>query len=471
MQLDFDLSGATKPSRKSPPTAGGGNPVALTVTDLTRKIRQLLESSFDEVVVEGEVSNLRRQASGHVYFTLKDAGANLPCVLFAGQAAQLRGIDFENGRQARVTGRIGVYEPRGAYQLVARKVEECGFGSLQARFEELKKRLHAEGLFDSARKRALPVFPRLVAVVTSPTGAAIRDFLHVIDRRQRGIAVMIHPARVQGAGAAAEIAEAVEFLGRAGAHGLETPDVIVVTRGGGSMEDLWAFNEEVVARAIAASPVPVLSAIGHEIDVTIADFAADKAAPTPSAAAEILSADVAEVLKRLEQMSARLGRPVRHRLEQAGAMLSGLRRTALFLEPRRMIERHRQTLDRNLEDLGSAAAAMPAGERLRLERHARALAIHNPRERLAEMRHLLASASSVLSAATRERLASLRQALAANRSLLDALSPSAALRRGYTITSAPDGSILRSRAAAETAGTLVTRFADGTVRSGVLDGR
>jgi exodeoxyribonuclease VII large subunit len=468
MQLDFDLRGTPAPRK---PAVEKEKPAeALSVTALTRRIRQALESSFTEVVVEGEVSNLRRQASGHVYFTLKDPGASLPCVLFASQASRLAGIAFENGRQVRVTGRIGVYEPRGVYQLVARKVEECGFGSLQARFEELKKKLHAEGLFDSARKRPLPEFPRLVAVVTSPTGAAIRDFLHVLHRRQRGIAVMIHPVRVQGKGAAEEIAEALDFLGRADQHGLERPDVIVVTRGGGSMEDLWEFNEEVVARAIAASPVPVVSAVGHEIDVTIADFAADRQAPTPSAAAEILSADVTEVLGLLHQMSARLQRPVRHRLEQAASALAGLRRTALFLEPRRMLDRHRQTLDRCLEDLAAAATLGPSRYRLDLERHARTLAIHNPRERLADLRHTLATASSVFSTATRQRLASLRQSLAAGKSLLDALSPAAALRRGYTITSTPDGTILRSRTAAREAGTLVTRFSDGTVSSHVADG-
>ena len=458
MQLDFDLRGGPgKPPAEAP--------AVFSVEGLTRKIREMLEGGLGEVWVEGEVSNLRRQASGHVYFTLKDASSQLACVLFAGQAAQLRGIKFADGAQIQLFGQITVYEARGNYQIIVRKVRERGMGALQAKFEELKRRLATEGLFDAGRKRPLPKFPRRIGVVTSPTGAAIRDFLHVLHRRQRGIEVVIFPVRVQGKGAAAEIAGAIGELGDAAGLGIEPLDVIVVTRGGGSLEDLWEFNEEAVARAIAACPVPVVSAVGHEIDFTIADFAADVRAPTPSAAAEILSADSAELLEHLAQVSARLRRSMETRLEAIRHHIANFRRTALFSEPARSIRENQQTLDRLSDDLERRGIGWVHDRRLALERAAGVLGSRSPEKRISEALHQLADSRSVMMQLCEDRLLGVRSRLEKNAAVLDALSPSAALVRGYTLTLGADGKLVRSAAALAEGDPLVTKFADGSVRS------
>lgn len=440
-------------------------PTVLAVSALTRKIRALIEKGIGEVWVEGEISNLRRQNSGHVYFTLKDATSQLACVIFAGQTAQLRGMNFIDGAQIRVFGEITVYEPRGSYQLIVRTVQERGVGALQAKFEDLKRRLAAEGLFAAERKRPLPRFPRRIAVVTSPTGAAIRDFLHVLHRRQRGIEVLVFPVRVQGRGAAAEIAEAVEWFGNPASPGIEPPDAIVVTRGGGSLEDLWEFNEEIVARAIAASPIPVVSAVGHEIDFTIADFAADFRAPTPSAAAEILSSDSAELLEKLAHLAARLRRPARSRLDFLKNQLEAFERTALFLEPPRRLREHRQTLDRQTEDLRAAMEAAIQSRRFSLERQSRVLAAHNPGSKIEGLLHQLHSDRGLLNRTLQARLRDHRLTLARLGAVLKALNPDAALARGYTITRDADGRILRSAAEAGKCEILETKFADGAILS------
>lgn len=469
MQLDFDLKGG--PSKTPVTPVKAMEPVVLSVGTLTRKIRDLLESGVGEVWVEGEVSNLRRQASGHVYFTLKDSSSQLACVLFAGQAAQLRGMNFSDGVQVQIFGQITVYEARGNYQIIVRKVQERGVGALQARFEELKRRLAAEGLFETTRKRPLPKFPVRLGVVTSPTGAAIRDFLNVLHRRQRGIGVVIFPVRVQGRGAAVEIAEAVRAFGEPSRLGIEPVDVIVVTRGGGSLEDLWEFNEEVVARAIADSPVPVVSAVGHEIDFTIADFVADLRAPTPSAAAEILSADSAELVEHLGQLSVRLRRSVENRLETIRQRIEGFLRTALFSEPSRLLRENRLDLDRLSEDLGRGPERWVHKRRLILERAAGVLAGRSPEKQIAATLHLLSHARLTMKQVCDARLQSLHSGLDRNAAVLGALSPSAALERGYTLTLGEDGKPLRSAAALSEGDLLVTRFADGSVRSVVSPDR
>ena len=442
----------------------------MSVGALTRKVRELLENGLGEVWVEGEVSNLRRQASGHVYFTLKDASSQLACVLFAGQAAQLRGINLSDGVQVQIFGQITVYEARGNYQIIVRKVQERGAGALQAKFEELKRRLAEEGLFGVERKRALPRFPRRIGVVTSPTGAAIRDFLHVLARRQRGIAVVIYPVRVQGKGAAAEIASAVRELGHPDGLGIEPVDVIVVTRGGGSLEDLWEFNEEAVARAIASSPVPVVSAVGHEIDFTIADFAADFRAPTPSAAAEILSADSAELLEHLAQVSSRLSRSIGARLETIRQHIGNFRRTALFSEPARAVREHRQNIDRLSDDLVRVAAGWVSGRRLYLGRAAAVLGTCSPDKRISEAVHRLENSRAAMNRCCDERLQAIRSRLEKHAAVLGALSPSAALARGFTLTLDGDGKLVRSAASLAKGDPLMTKFADGTVRSIVTPG-
>jgi exodeoxyribonuclease VII large subunit len=383
--------------------------------------------------------------------------------MFAGQTPQLRGMNFNDGAQVQVFGELTVYEPRGNYQLVVRRVQEKGVGALQAKFEELKRRLAAEGLFDSVRKRPLPKFPRRLGVVTSPTGAAIRDFLHVLHRRNRGIEVVIFPVRVQGKGAAAEIAEAIDFL--SSSPHIERPDVIVVTRGGGSLEDLWEFNEEIVARAIASSAVPVVSAVGHEIDFTISDFAADLRAPTPSAAAEILSADSAELLEQLSHLAVRLRRPLQARLEFLKNQLASFERTALFLEPPRRLREHRQTLDRLAEELHALSEDSIQSRRIALERHSHAISRHNPERKISELGVQLFNARQTMDRLASMSLRDLRISLERHSALLGALNPKAALARGYTITMDSEGRILRSAAEAFASSELQTQFPDGVVRS------
>jgi exodeoxyribonuclease VII large subunit len=458
MQLDFDLRAAPA-AAKAPP-----EPAVLTVGSLTRRIRELLENGVGQVWVEGEISNLRRQPSGHMYFTLKDASSQLACVLFAGQSARIAGVRPADGAQVQAFGDITVYEARGNYQLIVRQLRDRGLGALQAKFEELKRRLEAEGLFDPARKRPLPKFPRRIAVVTSPAGAAIRDFLNVLHRRQRGIEVLIHPVRVQGKGAAAEIAEAIAFLGNP-ANGLPMPDVVVVTRGGGSLEDLWEFNEEAVARAVAASPIPVVSAVGHEIDFTICDFAADFRAPTPSAAAEILSADSGEILEKLGHLAARLLRPARAELDRLRNELASLRRTALFLEPERRLREARQTLDSQSAGLQSAATSATQSLRIALSDSLRSLQRHDPAVQISRLQHSLDLQRQSMERHAEKKLRDSKSTLERQAAVLEALNPNAALARGYTITTDASGKILRNAAEARAASLLKTKFPDGTVES------
>ena len=291
------------------------------VRELVGQVRELIEQEFGDVWVEGEISNYRPAPSGHVYFTLKDADAQLPIVLFRRQAMLLR-FRPEDGLHVLVRGRVSVYEQRGQMQLVAETMEPVGAGSLQLAFEQLKERLKAEGLFDAARKRPLPAFPRTVGIVTSPTGAVIRDFLNIVARRHSGLNVLLVPVSVQGDQAPAEIEAAMAHLNAAGPGDAAHVDLIVLARGGGSLEDLAAFNSERVARAIAASRLPVVSAIGHETDFTIADFAADLRAPTPSAAAELITEAQHKIAEHLANQSHRLDRAVRFQLLQARQRLS-----------------------------------------------------------------------------------------------------------------------------------------------------
>src|SRR5213593_4255216 len=337
----------------------------LTVSELTTQVKRLLEKSIGLVWVTGEVTNLRVQSSGHIYFTLKDANAQLNCVLFRGESVQNRDL-LQDGQKLILQGDLTVYEPRGQYQLVVRAVELQGVGALQLAFERLKRKLQTEGLFAPERKRPLPKYPQRIGLVTSPTGAAIRDVLHVIQRRNPGLEIIFVPCRVQGEGAAQEIAAAirllnvfarsVESLNRSTSHAFSAStlprlnastsiDLILLTRGGGSLEDLWAFNEEVVARAIFESAIPVVSAVGHEIDFTISDFVADVRAATPSAAAEIITEGVFAsrhfVVEAPDWMTQRIHR----RLEREAENLSQWRQRLTRLHPRRRLNEKLQLLD------------------------------------------------------------------------------------------------------------------------------
>jgi exodeoxyribonuclease VII large subunit len=455
MQLDLDFHRAPIPPE----------PKIHSVTELTRRIRELIERGVGEVWVEGEISNHRRQAAGHQYFTLKDDFCQLPCVLFSSAAAVLRGIKIADGQRVQVLGMVSVYEPRGQYQMVVRVIQDRGQGLLQAKFEALKRKLAAEGLFDAGRKRRLPRFPRRVGLVTSPTGAAIRDFLKVLHRRHPGIEVLINPVRVQGRGASAEIARAIRDFGQSTRIGLPGVDVIVVTRGGGSIEDLWEFNEEVVARAIAASPIPVLSAIGHEIDFTIADFVADLRAPTPSAAAEILAADRTEVLARLKQDLSRLTRACVSTLQLLTARLEASRQSALFREPSRKVFEFLQTLDRRGDALRRCAMLRLDRERNHLDRLNGRLIGQFPGRAIGEGQLRCRMLNQAITEVLARQLAARRARLERAAGVLQALNPHAILTRGYTITTDAEGRPLACAKEVEAGMLLRTRFHDGEVES------
>src|ERR1700686_4500810 len=315
----------------------------LTVSELTRAIRETLEGRIGEVWVEGELSNYRKQSSGHHYFTLKDDRAQVPCVMFARSYGAQGRVAIFDGLQVQVYGLVSVYEARGQYQLIVQLIQPRGQGLLQAKFEALKRKLQAEGLFDTARKKPLPKFPRRVALVTSPTGAAVQDMLNILKRRSPWLSVLICPVRVQGEGAAREISEMIDFISWR-AEELKV-DLMIVGRGGGSLEDLWEFNEENVARSIYLSRIPVVSAVGHEIDFTIADFVADLRAPTPSAAGELIVSDILALQGGLVSRRSVLDRLIRQALEIRQMHVRRLSDAPYFREPRRLIVERQQRVD------------------------------------------------------------------------------------------------------------------------------
>src|SRR5437763_11213779 len=320
-----------------------------TVAELTRTIRSLLEARVGNVWVQGEISNYKKHPSGHQYFTLKDSRAAISCVIFRRAMISLR-QPLADGAQVQVYGNLTVFEARGQYQLSVEVVQTRGLGVLQAKFEALKRKLEVKGLFDPARKKPLPKFPKRVGIVTSPTGAAIRDILNVLQRRARQIEILINPVRVQGTGAAAEIATAINEFSKP-SDIWPALDVVIVARGGGSIEDLWEFNEEIVARAIASSMVPTVSAVGHEIDFTIADFVADLRAPTPSAAAELIVPDVAELERRIDELENCLHRCLRTFVAREQTRLRLFSQRALASELLRRVRDGQQTLDWTRENL------------------------------------------------------------------------------------------------------------------------
>lgn len=439
--MQLDLGFGERPEREE---ARAAEPRILTVSELTRAARLALEDRLGETWVQGEISNLRRQASGHQYFTLKDANAQLACVLFAGTARTLRGLRLADGQQVQLFGAVTVYEARGQYQLVVELAQEVGLGALQARFEALKAKLAAEGLFAAERKRPLPAMPTRVGVVTSPTGAAIRDFLKVLHRRMPGVEVIVSPVRVQGKGAAAEIAAAVGEFSAAPANGLPAVELVVVTRGGGSLEDLWEFNEEAVARAIAASAIPVVSAVGHEIDFTLADFAADFRAPTPSAAAELVVPDAAELRRAVADRAARLMRCGAEALRFYRARLDSAGRSALMREPARLLRERFQRLDQSFEAMRRAAQT----------------AVGRYRDRVTH-----ALAAERMGSLVRRQLRESAGRLAASGALLRSLSPQATLARGYSITFDEAGRVVRDAEALRDGDRILSRVANGEIRS------
>jgi exodeoxyribonuclease VII large subunit len=392
-----------------------GQPRVYTVTELTRLIRGELESAFQTVCVEGELSNVRMPASGHCYFTIKDAGAQIRAVVWR---SDLRGLAFtpKDGLLVRAQGSLTVYERDGSYQIVVRRMEEGGKGSLQAAFEALKRKLAEEGLFDPARKKALPLLPRHIGIVTSPTGAAIRDMLTILGRRFPNLHVVIAPARVQGAGAAEDIAAALDLLNRRG--GVEA---IIVGRGGGSLEDLWCFNEEAVARAVARSAIPVISAVGHETDFTICDFVADLRAPTPSAAAELVVGRKEEFLEELSNRSRAMNRLLKQAWLEARGRFAAVAKSYVFREPAHAVSVYRQKIEQ-----------WRMQSRHLLERHFR------DRQQRADDLAMRMTHAVRMEAATRvQQIKGLERQLAA-------YNPLAVLQRGYSITFTAGGRVVRA---------------------------
>ena len=437
-------------------------PHILSVTELTRTVRELVEGAIGEVWVEGEVSNLRKQASGHQYFTLKDDRCQLPCVLFYRPGLRHATVPLAEGMCVHARGLLTVYEARGQYQLNVQLVQAAGAGLLAAKFEALKRSLAAEGLFDAARKRPIPRFPQAIGIVTSPTGAAIADMLNILHRRAPWIPIFINPVRVQGAGAAAEIAAAIaEFNSGA----LPAVDVIVVARGGGSAEDLWEFNDEGVARAIFASQTPVVSAVGHEIDFTIADFVADLRAPTPSAAAELVAPDSEALARRFEQLRDALERRAREAVRSGASQLASLQRSPFFREPQARVRELAQQMDDTAEHLARLIADRVAEQRRRLEAARSSLREHRPDQLLRIRRQELGGLRERLLRGGSQRLDALRGRLEHAGNLLRVLGPQSTLSRGYSITRTAAGEIVRSVAQAPAGTPLRTQVADGEIHS------
>jgi exodeoxyribonuclease VII large subunit len=410
----------------------------LTVSQLADRLRGVLEERFPAVWVEGEISNFKVYTSGHAYFTLKDEGAQLKCVLFRNRARRIR-FEPADGLHVLAFGSIEVYAQRGEYQLVVELLEPRGLGALQLAFEQLKERLQREGLFDPARKRALPRFPRKIGIVTSPTGAALRDMLRIIGRRFGEIHIVIAPAKVQGEGAAQEVAQGVREL-----HAIGDVDVIIVGRGGGSLEDLWAFNDEMLARTLAASKIPIVSAVGHEVDFTIADFVADLRAPTPSAAAELVVREKQAVADSVSDLGRRLGAAMERRLTRERQHLEAVRRRRVLTDPRRPLRDLERRVDDASARLRRAIATAVRHAAHRLELAARGLRAQNPVARTLADRRRLTELSARLDRAAARQLDRARHRLGSSAGRLHSLSPLGVLARGYSLTRRPSGEIVRS---------------------------
>jgi exodeoxyribonuclease VII large subunit len=412
----------------------------LTVSELTRSIRGTLETKFAAVWVQGEVSNYKLHPSGHQYFTLKDQRAQISCIIWRDTMAPAR-QPLADGAHVQVFGTVSVFEARGQYQISVQIVQPRGLGVLQAKFEALKRKLEAEGLFDPTRKRPLPRFPRRIGIVTSPSGAAIRDILNVLRRRAPWLSILISPVRVQGTGAAQEIAVAI--------RGLATPneafapvDLIVVTRGGGSMEDLWEFNEEIVARTIASVDAPIVSAIGHEIDFTICDFVADLRAPTPSAAAEMIVPDIVDLRRQMDAGVRGLGRELLNRLRDAQQRLDHAR------EILRRCLAHK--IDNYRRGLAHALATLQARSPVR--------ELMLRRNRFGDLHRRLRDSPARVLENARHRFQKIE-------GILRVLGPDATLRRGYSITTDARGKLIRSVAIVRPKMKIRTRVSDGEFES------
>src|SRR5687767_10210974 len=446
----------------------------LTVSELTETVRKVIESRFASVWVEGEISNFKSHSSGHWYFTIKDEGAQLRAKCFRSANSRIR-FRPTDGLHVRARGRLSVYEARGDYELIVEALDPVGAGALRIAFEQLRDRLQAEGLFAKNLKRPLPVFPRRVGIVTSPTGAAIRDILNVISRRTRTVHVLFSPARVQGDGAGSDIARAIRLINEhhkraeRASRNHELIDVLIVGRGGGSTEDLWAFNQEEVARAIRASVIPVISAVGHETDFTIADFVADKRAPTPSAAAELVAAREDQICSAIDQMGQNLTRLMRYKLVNARARVQERAMSRVFDQVRGRLRDAYDATSTAQHRLQIEASRNLRSARERADALNRSLAPAQLRARLAEARVRYESAYSSSHGAIEKTLEAGAQRLGIAAASLDALSPLAVLHRGYAIAQRNDGRLLRDTRDISVGDSINVRIAKGRLTAAVTD--
>ena len=432
-------------------------PKILTVTQLNRATSQLLDNHFLSIFVEGEISNFSAPSSGHLYFSLKDANAQVRCAMFKSQQRRLSFIPA-NGKQVVIKARVSLYEPRGDYQLIVEHIEEAGDGALRRAFDALKAKLYAEGLFESTNKKPLPLFPKAIGVITSPSGAAIRDIITVLCRRFAAIPVIIYPVSVQGSAAKHEIANAISL-----ANARNECDVLIVGRGGGSLEDLWAFNEEIVARAIYASELPIVSAVGHETDITIADFVADYRAATPSVAAEQVSPDQQEWLMRFNQLETHLQRQLEHKLNQKS-------QTLIWLEQRLKQQHPDQKLRRNAQRLDELEIRLKQSLQTKLEKHQHQLATkiaklgqHNPVITIGHYRQKQEYLMQRLIKVMQHKLTTLNQSLATASQTLHAVSPLATLSRGYAlVVNESSGELINSTKQLKLGDKVETKVADGS---------
>lgn len=401
-------------------------PYVLTVTELTEEIKEILEERFPDIWVEGEISNLRTPSSGHLYFTLKDDFSQIRAVLFKSQARALRFMP-EDGLQVLCRGRVSLYEKRGEYQIILEAIQPKGIGELQLAFLQLRERLEREGLFDSARKKPLPMIPQKIGIVTSPTGAVIQDMIQIIHRRFENVHILLYPVRVQGEGASQEISDGIDYFN---AH--TDADVVIVGRGGGSLEDLWPFNEELVARAIARSRIPILSAVGHETDYTIADFVADVRAPTPSAAAELVVREKREIKNTISHLRNRLEGQILRVLQAYRTELSHV--TRILGDPRRTLQEWALRLDDLENRLQVRMRWVLERKKGRWVQQDQGLLLCNPVRTFEKLRALTSQTRKRLDKAIDHSLQIRRQRLGGIIATLNSLSPLAILERGYSIT-------------------------------------
>jgi len=427
-----------------------------SVSRLNREVRGLLEGNFPLVWVEAEISNLSRPASGHWYFTLKDPSAQIRCAMFRGKNTRLR-FQPENGDQVLIRAQLSLYEARGDYQMIVEHMEEAGDGALRRAFEQLKQRLDDEGLFDEALKKPLPTVPAQIGVITSPSGAAIRDILQILERRFPAIPVVIYPVAVQGASAATEITTAIKTAAKR-----KECDVLIVARGGGSLEDLMAFNDEKVARAIHQCHIPVVSGVGHEIDFTIADFVADLRAPTPSGAAELVSPDRAEWQQRFTQLQSRLQAATQQQLSKGQQRLEWLSKRLQQQHPGQQLRQQAQRLDELEQRLQRNLQQGLQLRRNELAHVATRLQQHNPQHRIQQFTSTQQQLTARLQRAIQQQLQQRQQQLQGVTRALDAVSPLATLGRGFSITrNHPDGRVLRDAKDAAIGDTIETKLAQG----------